>query len=408
MLNRSVIDLLGYEPWVIGFSRNNMERIEKALDGLAWFTIGLGLPLLIQKPLSGLYERFLKNRFDLNPEARLLETPFAQLANENREPSHPKGKALASHFGLKDASKVGALAKWVSRFKLAIVAVDLFFMAAKGSIYFWGRNELTEKLSDKKGFFGEMTTATTAQLKDNVKDYESAKSFNQLLTGVFSVLGVIGLPLMLGVLLKNSAKVGSGVVGKMKKLLPAFDYHNKIYMSKWVMFWSNLFTWNLTGYLAARTPNEKREHIVKSIIMDSMMFVGDSVIAGTAGWWMGRHKKVKQVLGDLKLFKRGVWGIPVERSIIEIQKEAAKISDDALKVADKLARRNFRTGLVGTSLVLGIGTTLANNHYTKLKLISQQRKMAEQWSYRFTEPLHLRYPKKPLFEHLLLTAEQYT
>lgn len=47
VLNRSVIDLLGYEPWVIGFSRNKIERIEKALDGLAWFTIGLGLPLLI-------------------------------------------------------------------------------------------------------------------------------------------------------------------------------------------------------------------------------------------------------------------------------------------------------------------------------------------------------------------------
>lgn len=92
------------------------------------------------------------------------------------------------------------------------------------------------------------------------------------------------------------------------------------------MCWSNLFTWNLTGYLAARTPNEKREHVVKSVIMDAMMFVGDSVIAGTAGWLLHRKPELNKQLGGVQLFKRGLFGIPIERSILKLQQEAAKVS----------------------------------------------------------------------------------
>lgn len=158
----------------------------------------------------------------------MLNTSFSQLTRSSHDDTTRSGKKLAKYFGLPDVSKVGKVAKWVAGFKLAIMAVDLFFMAAKGNIYFWGRNALTKKLTDKQGFSGEMGTATTSQLEQNAQGYESRKERNQRLTSLFSVLGVVGLPLLMLCVLSSRAKIGKGLMGKLKKMLPAFDYHNKI------------------------------------------------------------------------------------------------------------------------------------------------------------------------------------
>ncbi len=392
VLNRSLIDIIGYEPWVIGFSRNGTERLEKLMDGVAWFTIGLGLPLLLQRPLSKFYERALKNKFNLSSQTKgLLNTSFTKLEKSHWQGDATQSARLAKKLGLANANKLGGLVKWVVGAKLAIVLVDLFFMAAKGEIYFWGRNLLTEKRTHKKGFSGEMGMATSTQLENNAKEYNESKTLKQRLSMVFSGVAVAGLPLVLLGLLRSKATVGKGVVGKTKKLLKSFDYHNTIYMSKWVMFWSNLFSWNLVGYLAARSKNEKREQVVKSVISDVMVFMGDAVFAGLAGKWL--QKKYKGKLAGVKLFNRGWLGVPIERKLGDIKTEANKVKmtkpakAGLIQMVDKLARWQFRIGILSTSLILGIATTLANNVYTKKKLLDQQADMAKHYGGLFKQPL---------------------
>jgi hypothetical protein len=143
VLNRSIIDILGYEPWVIALGRNKAERIERLLDTFAWFGIAIGLPLLIQRPLSNIYHQMLKKRFNLFGDANPLTTSFKTLAVARNQPKAQN--KLKKSWGLSNGKNLHTLGKWVLGAKLAIMTVDLFFMAAKNEIYFWGRNWLTKK-----------------------------------------------------------------------------------------------------------------------------------------------------------------------------------------------------------------------------------------------------------------------
>lgn len=205
-----------------------------------------------------------------------------------------------------------------------------------------------------------------------------------------SITSVIGLPLIVLAAVKSKQPLGKGLLGRLKKLLPAVDYHDTIYMSRWVMFWSNLLTFNTVGYLAARSNNEKREHVVKSVILDVMWFLGDAVFAGLAGQHF--QKKYHSQLGGVKLYKKGLLGVPIERSFSRIQADCAKLNipkaskQRISKTLDKLARWQFRIGILSTSLLLGIGTTLANNYFTHQKLIEQQTTIANKYNYLFKQP----------------------
>lgn len=251
------------------------------LDTFAWFGIAIGLPLLIQRPLSNIYHRMLKKRFNLFGDANPLTTSFKTLAVARNQPKAQN--KLKKSWGLSNSKNLHTLGKWVLGAKLAIMTVVLFFMAAKNEIYFWGRNWLTKKTTKRDGFSGEFNQVSNSIVENNTKEYQANKKTRQALSMASSITSVIGLPLIVLAAVKSKKPLGKGLLGRLKKLLPAVDYHDTIYMSRWVMFWSNLLTFNTVGYLAARSNNEKREHVVKSVILDVMWFVGDAVFAGLAG-----------------------------------------------------------------------------------------------------------------------------
>ncbi|MEB3245175.1 MAG: hypothetical protein VKJ06_04220, partial [Vampirovibrionales bacterium] len=49
VLNRAFLDAFGWGGGSIVFARNKYERIERALDLGAWWVIGLGTPLVLEK-----------------------------------------------------------------------------------------------------------------------------------------------------------------------------------------------------------------------------------------------------------------------------------------------------------------------------------------------------------------------
>ncbi|HEY9686025.1 MAG TPA: hypothetical protein V6C52_03525 [Coleofasciculaceae cyanobacterium] len=394
VMNREAIDWLGYEPWVILFARNKFEKLERFLDGFAWLTIGIILPVLVQKPFKTWYTGRLQKQFPCkNPE--LLATSLKDLERSAWATTEGK-RALAEKLGLEARhieQHLPALVNKIIKARLAMLTIDLALMASKGVLFFWGRNALTEHLSHKPGFSGEFNVATQEQLATNTQDYQENKAKNKRLTATIAVFSVISLPLILLGLLKSPAEAGKGVIGKLKKLLPAFDAYKAVYVSKWVIFWDSFFNWNLGGFLAARSANEKREQVVRSVVFDSLCFVGDAILAGFAGKCFQNSAKYREKLQGLQLYKRGLLGIPVERKLEEVLADARSkgLSSEALQITEKLGRWNFRIGILSTSLLLGIGMTQINNWYTNKKLLAQKRVLMEKNNHLYQTPM-LRKP----------------
>jgi len=361
VVNRGAIDIFGYQLPMWIFARNGSERLEKMLDGACFLGFGLAIPIVLQKALAKVYQSQLIKKFQLPQGVTPLQTAFEQLDVAKLQPKSAHVSQLAKTWGV-EAAKVPKLAQWVRNAKLLIVGVDLLFLMTQNISYPFLRNAMTEKLSKKEGFSGEFNTVTDLQLQENSAYYKQSKERLKKYSTAAWITGVAGL----------------------KKMLPLVNYHNTIYMSKWVMFWSTFFGYNLMGYLSARSPNEKREHVSKAILLDVLFYVGDSVFSGLNGWWLQHRSKHKAAIQGVDLYQRGWLGIPIERSLEAIREDAAyqrlvTKSPHVAATVEQLARRNFRVGLVSTSLLLGVGTTVLNNVYTHAKLLAQQRELAQRW-----------------------------
>lgn len=387
VINRLFIDIFGYQLWLGAFARNNFERLENVLGAVAFLGFGIAVPILVQKKLARLYEKYLAKRFKIKSPKGLLNTPFEQL-DKAAITKLPEQRAFAKQWGV-GTKRVMPLRHWVLAAKLAIIGVDMLFLMSQNLFYVWGRNALTEHLSKKQGFSGEFNVAVDTQLTKNNQGYQKNKKLMQKLSGISWGVGVFGLPaLILGAL---HSKKTTGVMKALKKLTKAFNYHNTIYMSRWVMFWSTLFGFNIMTILGARSPNERREAITKAIMLDLLFYVGDTVFAGMAGKYF--QNKYKEQLQGIRLYKKGWLGTPLERPLHQINADpklkrlskAARLVTE--KTLDKLARWNFRIGIVTTSLLLGVGTILANNAFTRKRLRAQQAKMAEKALPLFQAPL---------------------
>ncbi len=395
VVNRGVIDIFGYQLPMWIFARNGSERLEKILDGAFFLGLGLAIPILLQRTLAKVYQNVLVKQFALPKGVTPLQTNFEQLDVAKLLPHSDHVDQLAKAWGVK-AGKVPKLAQWVRNAKLLIIGVDLLFLMSQNMAYYWTRNKMTEKLSKKEGFSGEFNSVTDLQLQENSAYYQRSKARLKKFSSAAWLTGFAGLPLLM--LAALTTKQTTGVMGGLKKMLPFFNYHKTIYMSKWVMFWSTFFGYNLMGLLSARSPNEKREHLTKAVMLDVLFYLGDSVFSGLNGWWLQHRSKHKEAVKGVALYQRGWLGIPIERSLEAIREDAAyqrlaTHNPELRATVEQLARRNFRVGLVTTSLLLGVGTTVLNNVYTHAKLITQQNQLAQRWLPLFQRSPSLRHPK---------------
>ena len=168
----------------------------------------------------------------------------------------------------------------VIRAKLSLLAIDLTMLATKGVIFYYARNWLTENLSGQKGFSGVLNYSTSIYRENKAKIYDETKKKRLFIAASIGIISSLILPLALNALLKIPAKLSKGVIGRLKNLIPKFDYIDVIYMSKWTLLYSQLFHYNIPKLLFSRDNNELRENLVRTFIYDFFYFFGDNLFSG--------------------------------------------------------------------------------------------------------------------------------
>ena len=375
LANRFVLNFFGVAVWDIGFSRNKYERLEHVLSLANVWAFGIGLPILIQLAWCKKLTQQLQNQFRLSKTAKPFEIPFEYLEHHQFKKITAGKNILLKPFGITGANKLNpAFQRAVLKGKIAFLLFDMLALALRGILFYYGRNWLTEKLSGKKGFSGEFKIASDAYLKQQSQGYETNKKFRQKLSILLSIAGSAAFPFILYGLLKSKQSASTkSVIGKLKSLVPHFNYSNVVYLSKYALMWQVFWNWNLSGFMAARDKHERREHIVKSVITDFFFFIGDDYISGGLAKWL--QTKYKKQLKNIKLVesKRGLFGNIQAIELSKLYNIASTLKDNQQKkILLKLGRTIFGAGLLGTSLCLGIFMTLANNWYTKQKVLQEQ------------------------------------
>lgn len=187
--------------------------------------------------------------------------------------------------------------------------------------------------------------------------------------------GAFALPLLLTGLLRSPSRVGQGFLGKLKKVVPAFNYVNAVYMSKWVILWHNLFNFATPSLLSARDEHELREKATKVLAYDLFYFVGDDILNGMAGkYFQNRHAKQLGGISLMKTHALGALKIPTGRRLNTIYE---LVNGNTRHPAYQYSLKSFLFSFIGTTVCLGIATNLVNNWYTRKKVRQEQQQMQQ-------------------------------
>lgn len=372
--NRGFVEIFGFCSWQVIFARNHFERLERLLDTGSYLLLGTIAPLLLDKMANKYIKQyllkkhpsaFIKNKTHL---ATPVDIPFECLDQAALKKGINKSAHLLTKIqqrGLQTLPK--ALANKILAAKLGFLTFDLMALATVNQCFSWGKNWLTEKLSAQKGFSGILGLASKEYREAESEKMETSKSKKVKASLIIGFVGNALLPALLYIGLKNKTPIGSkNLMGKAKSLIKTFNYTDTIYFSKFALLWSTIFNYNISMILASRDKNELRETIVKQSLMDLFYFIGDDAISG---WWAKslQHKYAKQLKG-IQLYKKGIWGIPLAKPSAQLYKHS---NQPAQKLANQLSRQSFWAGLIGTSICLGIAMTLANNWYTRKKVLRE-------------------------------------
>lgn len=377
VLNRAFIEVFGYYAWQQLFARNRYERIEETLDTASHLALGTLAPIGINAYVAKKWLRPLQNKFaqhfisknvhPLNTPLELLDTALLKSPKLN-----PFTSKQLTENGLKNLSP--QLIKTLSKVKLGFMATDLLLLASSQQLYAWGKNALTEKLSGKKGFVGIFNQASESYVDQQQQQYQKSEKKRFWASMAIGFGGNMLLPLMLFKALKSPVQTGhKSMMGIFKKAVPLFNYNNLVYQSKYVLLWSTLMNDTVATALSSRDKNEMREALSKYAVINFFYFLGDDFISkGLAHFY---EKKYAKTLGGKKLTETGsLTGIKWAKGLDELIQPATTSQQ---KLINTLGRKIFWSGLIGTSLCLGIGLTLASNWNTKRYVQKDQEKLAK-------------------------------
>lgn len=374
LVNRTIVETLGYTFWAVLFARNGYERLERLIDWGMWTAVGTALlpgvnHLLNQRGIKALQRLGVK-------QPKALQTPFERL--EQFALTQPANRArLAQWWGLRPSPRLNrqlnTIARQIVRHKLLVIATNLLLLGAKGQLFYWGKNVVTQRLSGKSGFVGEFNIAQDAYLNQKAATEKRTERMRQIISIAGGVSAIIAGPLWIAALLK--APVKAPMMGTLKKLLPHYNYQDALYLGKAVLIFHNLLNWMLPSILSARDNHERREVITKNLVFDFFFLIGDELISAKVAQWLLNRPGIKRHLGRYRLLKPGrtVLGLP------HLKRYSTVLDDVARRVAPplalKLSRIIFWSGVLGTALGMGITTTLVNNWYTQRKVLEEQAKL---------------------------------
>ena len=366
VLNRVVLDVFGWGGPGILFARNLYERVEKSLDIGCWLVAGVVFPLLLDRVVNQRYTRYLLKQFPshfLNKKAVPLGMPFEWF---NKAVLRKLKPGQLAHYGLKSipSKMVGA----IFRAKVFYILLpDMLLMASKGQGYFWGKNVLTEHLTGKKGFVGEFNYAKDEYLQMKSKRYQETKKYRMLATMLIGYGSAIALPLLIWKF--NKRPGNKGVTGLVKKAIPAFNYTDTIFMSKWVLTWHTLFNWNVPSVLSSRDGHEVRENLVKTSILLTIYTIGDDIISGAFSKMLNKYA-IKKYKTPILAKQKGLFNMPMLMPLDQIIAKYGRKSP-----AYKIARLNFWVGIFGVCVAINSILPVLNNYYTRKKVLKEQSEL---------------------------------
>lgn len=366
VMNRVVMDIFGWGGPGILFARNLYERVERSLDIGLWLVAGVIFPLTLDQLINKrqtvkLKQRFPKAFLNTVEKAQPIGIPFEWLNTQSIQ-KIPKSKLAP--YGLKQIPK--SMLNHIRKTKIFyILLADMLLMASKGQGYFWGKNALTEFLTGKKGFVGEFNYAKEEYLAKKAKEYESSRKKRMLASILIGYGSAIALP----ILIYQSVKTPNpkGIFKAFKKIVPAFNYNDTIYMSKWILMWHTLFNWNFASILSSRDSHEFRENAVRTFTLLGVCTIGDDILTGMIAKYLNRLSIRKYKMPILSA-KKAIFGLPRLMPIPEIIKKYGVNSG-----AYRLARQNFWIGIVGACAAINSLLPILNNYYTKQKVLREQQ-----------------------------------
>ena len=390
VLSRFLIEIVGYDPWFIALSRNKYERIERGWDVLTRLVLILGIPILLEKAVAPVYAKWMHKKLKLPQHLQPLKMDFEtldqkefstqKLVNE-LETSYLGKAAETAKITLNQATKteLKAKAKEIARYtlagKLGIVLLDLLLMASKGQLSFWGKNAITKKLRGKDEFVGELNYTTESYRKQNSTGYAKNKKKNAKLSLAIGYGSAVLFPLLMaGTLLSKGEKGFSKLANPFKKAVKFFNYHNAIYMSKWLILWHGFFNFLAPGILTARDKHELRENVVRTASVMAFYTVIDDIIGGVTGQIL--EKKHHKALNGFKLAEKGWLNIPVQRSFRNIMKEAG--NHPALDTIKQCQNKILLSGMASSAVLLGLTVTAMNQIFTKTKVLKEQQQFLKE------------------------------
>ncbi len=408
VLNRSFIELFGLMPSGMLVARNVYERLEVAWVSVPWLLLAIAGPIILEKRINHRSEDGFRKDFAHYFNKKPVFKPHGQgwfnrlnhrIANLGRTSplrvpwgalngsalasvSAEKAAQLVKDVGFKSvealttALKDTAFRKRLLKTKMRIVALDVALIAFANLSSVWGKKEMTERLSGRKGFSGEFNYTTETFLEEKSKEYDTNKR-KKFITSVLSVLAVdTTLPL---IILAGVKSKGKSLVGKaLRKLNKAFDYNNGIFMSKWIVAWGGFAGWMLAEVLSARDNHERRESIIKTSVMAVTYTVGDDLFGGVLG----------------RLFQKKRWGLPIVEkgwlglpALKKLNRVYNAVNGDTQHGAYRAAKQASWLGLLGATALTGLISPLMNNWYTRKKATAEQEQFAQRYSRLFKQPL---------------------
>jgi hypothetical protein len=255
--------------------------------------------------------------------------------------------------------------------KIGIMFSGLGLMSAKGQLYSWSKNWVTEKLSGKKGFAGEFNDTSAQFREQETAGYYQQKRKRQLISIGCGLGAAVAFPAVVYGVLRNKAGLN-----KLKGVLPRFNYTDGIFMPKEVFIVHTLFNFNLPTLLSTRTLDEFREKFVRCAAFDFFYYLGDDLIAGKVGQFLERrHPELK---GQLTEIKRGFLGMkfthakPLEAVYETARQHTGSLAQAVETPLYKNALVAWAWGFAGTALGMGLAIPIINNIYTHHSVTKKQ------------------------------------
>jgi len=403
VLSRSILDLLGYYPGALAVSRNVYERLEYGLNALLWFSLGIFTPIGLERLMSRQYSRKIRAQFHLNPPpvatvptkgSGFFKRALFKIQNIGKDsPLQLPFEVLTPHADLsKYRYQLSQVAKNIGHTteelmaklkepgfkqkvlwgKTRLVFVDLLMFAISGQLTAWGKNWMTESLSRRKGFSGEFTYTSNQYLESKNENYQRNKTKRMLTSMAIGFGTAFTFPLLLHSIVKSPSKTKP--IQWLQRKMGAFNYHNTIFMSKWVLLATLLANYEVPLLMSSRDFNEFRELFTKEMSSIFFYIIGDDIINGVAS--LISSKKHKHQLEVPILKEKSQWWfkvLPMGRSLKDIYYDVGKDTK-----AYKVARINQWIGLLGAAFCMSVFLPLVNFRITKHKALKEQAQLKVQ------------------------------